>query len=337
MDSFKDKTIVVTGGTGSFGSAMVRHLLLGEIREVRVFSRDELKQHQLRRQLNDPRVRFILGDTRDADSMRHLFTGVDCVFHAAALKQVPSGDFFPLEVTKTNVVGSANVIKAAESAGVQSLVALSTDKAVYPINAMGMSKALMEKVAVAEARRIGPGGMRISVTRYGNVMMSRGSVIPAFLESARDSGEIPVTNRLMTRFMMSMEEAVRLVEHALFNADQGSLLVRKSPAASLGALVKSIELILRKEVRQIEIGTRHGEKLHETLVSSEEMMRAQEFEDFFEVPMDDRDLDYSRFFEFGEVSDSSMPAFSSLNAEQMEPEALAKAIEALPDFEWPSR
>ena len=323
---------MVTGGTGSFGSTMVRHLLANEAEEVRVFSRDELKQDNLRRDLGESRVKLILGDTRDIDSMRHLFVGADFVFHAAALKQVPSGDFFPLEVVKTNVMGSSNVIQAAESANVESLVVLSTDKAVYPINAMGMSKALMEKVAISEARRIGEKGMKISVTRYGNVMMSRGSVIPAFLKSAEDSGQVTVTNKQMTRFMMSLEESVDLVQHAMFSANQGSLFVRKAPAASLEVLVRAIALILDKEIQQVEIGTRHGEKLHETLVSSEEMANSIETNDYFEVPMDDRDLDYSKFFESGEKPREPIESFTSASADQLNPESLAKAIKELPSF-----
>ena len=333
MSSFKGKKVVVTGGTGSFGSTMVRHLLENDAEEVRVFSRDELKQDNLRRDLGDSRVKFILGDTRDIDSMRHLFNGVDFVFHAAALKQVPSGDFFPLEVVKTNVLGSSNVIHAAESAGVESLVVLSTDKAVYPINAMGMSKALMEKVAISEARRIGENGMKISVTRYGNVMMSRGSVIPAFLETAKESGTVRVTNKNMTRFMMSLEESVDLVQHAMFNSNQGSLFVRKAPAASLEVLVQSISLILGEEIRQVKIGTRHGEKLHETLVSSEEMANSKESENYFEIPLDDRDLDYSLFFESGTGEDKAVQSFTSANANQLSPEELAKILRELKSFQ----
>ena len=326
MSSFKGKKVVVTGGTGSFGSTMVRHLLLNGADEVRVFSRDELKQDNLRRDLEDSRVKFILGDARDIESMRHLFSGVDFVFHASALKQVPSGDFFPLEVAKTNVLGSANVIHAAESAGVQSLVVLSTDKAVYPINAMGMSKALMEKVATSEARRIGENGMKISVTRYGNVMMSRGSVIPAFLKSAQESGTVRVTNERMTRFMMSLEESVDLVEHAMFKGNQGSLFVRKAPAASLDVLIQSISLILGKDIQRVKIGTRHGEKLHETLISSEEMAKSSSTEDYFEVPLDDRELDYSRYFESGISEEKQAQSFTSENAHQLSPGELAEKI-----------
>lgn len=332
MSSFQGQKIVVTGGTGSFGSTMVRHLLHCGAEEVRVFSRDELKQDNLRRDLGDPRVKFILGDTRDVESMRHLFTGTKFVFHAAALKQVPSGDFFPLEAVKTNVLGSSNVINAAESAGVESLVVLSTDKAVYPINAMGMSKALMEKVAISEARRIGEAGMKISVTRYGNVMMSRGSVIPAFLESAKKLGSVRVTNKNMTRFMMSLEESIALVQHAMFNMNQGSLFVHKAPAASLDVLVQSISLILETEIKQMNIGTRHGEKMHETLVSSEEMLSAIESKEYFEVPLDDRDLDYSSFFEAGSGENQYFEAFTSANANHLNPETLANIIRDLSDL-----
>ena len=330
---FAGKTVVVTGGTGSFGSTMVRHLLTSGVHEVRVFSRDELKQDVLRRELNDARVQFILGDTRDPESMRHLFTGVDHVFHAAALKQVPSGDFFPLEVTKTNVFGSANVIHAAESAGVRSLVVLSTDKAVYPINAMGISKALMEKVAISEARRIGDRGMKIAVTRYGNVMMSRGSVIPFFLKQAQETGEVTITDPSMTRFMMSLQESVGLVEYAMFAGNQGSSFVRKAPAATIGTLVEAIEILTQKTLARVNVGIRHGEKIHETLLSAEEKQVSVDQGEFIEVPMDSRTLDYSKFFEKGDVSFSGrFEALTSENATQLEAKQLSAIIEALPEY-----
>lgn len=329
MNNFVGKTITVTGGTGSFGTTMVEHLVTEGAKEVRVFSRDELKQDELRRALGRSPVKFILGDTRDLDSMKHVFRGSDYVFHAAALKQVPSGDFFPLEVTKTNILGSANVINAAERAGVESFVALSTDKAVYPINAMGISKALMEKVAIAEARRIGDGGMKISVTRYGNVMMSRGSVIPAFLTSAKETSTVHVTNRDMTRFMMSLQESVDLVQHAMLNGRQGSLYVRKAPGAKISVLVEAISILLGHKIEEIEIGTRHGEKMHETLVSEEEMAKSSDSPLFIEVPMDDRDLDYSKYFESGSSDNQHSGALTSSNTRQLAPEELSKVIEGL--------
>ena len=329
MSNFKGKTVVVTGGTGSFGSTMVKHLLSSDVREVRVFSRDELKQDNLRRELGDSRVSFILGDTRDPESMRHLFSRADLVFHAAALKQVPSGDFFPLEVTKTNVIGSANVIRAAEDSGVSSLVVLSTDKAVYPINAMGISKALMEKVAISEARRIGQNGMKINVTRYGNVMMSRGSVIPNFIKQARLRGEVTVTDKKMTRFMMSLEESVDLVEFALFSNSQGSIFVRTAPAASIEVLVEAISIILGKTIKSTNIGVRHGEKLHETLISAEETRNLVATEDFLEVPLDSRNLDYEKFFDIGSTPKSIGEAFTSENARALEAHELASLITKL--------
>ena len=333
MSSFAGKTVVVTGGTGSFGSKMVRHLLNQNVKEVRVFSRDELKQDNLRRELSDPRVSFILGDTRDPESMRHLFRGADHVFHAAALKQVPSGEFFPMELVKTNIQGSSNVIRAAEEDGVESLVVLSTDKAVYPINAMGMSKALMEKVAIAEARRIGSGGMKVCVTRYGNVMMSRGSVIPAFLKSARENYSVQITDPGMTRFMMSLEDSVHLVEHALLNGEQGGLYVRKSPGATLETLHQGISLILDKEIKANLIGVRHGEKMHETLVSSEEMSRAKDLGDYFGIPMDDRDLDYKTYFEQGEAGAlNEAMSYTSASTKQLTGHELADLIRSLPEF-----
>lgn len=333
VPNFKGKTVVVTGGTGSFGSTMVKHLLTSDVAEIRVFSRDELKQDALRRELNDERLQFVLGDTRDAGSMRHLFSDADHVFHAAALKQVPSGEFFPLEVARTNVFGSANVIHAAESSGVRSLVVLSTDKAVYPINAMGISKALMEKVAISEARRIGENGMKIAVTRYGNVMMSRGSVIPSFLESAISHGTVNVTHPDMTRFMMSLEESVSLVEKAMFSSEQGSLLVRKAYAAKISTLVGAISQIVGKELSEVPIGIRHGEKLHETLVSSEEMERVEDLGDYLRVPMDVRDLSYSPFFESGTNALVLGAGVTSENAEQLSVSELAEKILGLPEVQ----
>lgn len=332
---FFGKTVVVTGGTGSFGSTMVRHLLQAGASAVRVFSRDELKQDTLRRELNDSRLQFILGDTRDADSMRHLFQGAQHVFHAAALKQVPSGEFFPLEVTKTNILGSANVISAAEEAGVESLVVLSTDKAVYPINAMGMSKALMEKVAIAESRRIGEHGMKIAVTRYGNVMMSRGSVIPAFLQQAYKSEEVTITDGSMTRFMMSLDQSVNLVEYAMFAGSQGSTFVRKAPAATIATLVEAIEILLGKSLKRNIVGIRHGEKKHETLLSSEETRVSIDSGNFTEVPMDSRSLDYSLFFERGYSSKTQgLDALTSENAPHLGPQELADIIKSLPEYRW---
>lgn len=332
MGSFTGKRIVVTGGTGSFGETLVRHLLTQDVEEIRVFSRDELKQDNLRRALGDNRVTFVMGDTRDSDSMRHLFTDVNYVFHAAALKQVPTGEFFPMEVTRTNVLGSQNVIRAADAAGVASLVVLSTDKAVYPINAMGMSKALMEKTAIAEARRIGQTGMKITVTRYGNVMMSRGSVIPVFLESAIKLGSIPITDPEMTRFMMSLEESVSLVEQAMFRGNQGSIYIRKAPAASIHTLAEAVnQLTGVKASRQI-IGSRHGEKLHEVLVSAEEMRMATNRGDYIEIMMDDRGLDYADFFEKGTKSSLQIPALSSQNTSQLDASSLAEKISQLREF-----
>ena len=333
MSSFAGKTVVVTGGTGSFGSKMVRYLLSKDVQEIRIFSRDELKQDNLRRELADSRLNFILGDTRNPESMRHLFRGANHVFHAAALKQVPSGEFFPMELVKTNIEGSSNVIRAAEEDGVESLVVLSTDKAVYPINAMGMSKALMEKVAVAEARRIGSEGMKVCVTRYGNVMMSRGSVIPAFLKSAEEHGTVQITDSAMTRFMMSLADSVELVEHALLNGNQGGLYVRKSPGATLATLHKAIEVILNKQIQVNLIGVRHGEKMHETLVSAEEMARAKDLGQYFGIPMDDRDLDYKTYFEKGEAGLlGEVVPYTSSSTEQLDASELAELISSLPEF-----
>ena len=329
MDSVEGRKFVVTGGTGSFGTTMVRHLLAHNAEEVRVFSRDESKQDNLRRELSDARVKFILGDTRDTSSMSTLFRGVDFVFHAAALKQVPSGEFFPREVVKTNIFGSANVIEMAQQNGVEAVVVLSTDKAVYPINAMGMSKALMEKIAIAEARKADSDEMRILVTRYGNVMMSRGSVIPSFLKSAREKGVVRVTHPEMTRFMMTLEDSVGLVKYALTSGSQGSTLVKKAPSATISTIVEAISIYLEKRIRIEEIGVRHGEKIHETLVSSEELSTSIDHEDFIEIPLDDRGLDYTKYFDQGHTSHLISSGFTSENSPKLSASELALLISRL--------
>ncbi len=268
-------TVLVTGGTGSFGSTMIRRLLETDVREVRVLSRDELKQHELRQALGDPRVRFYLGDVRDEDSVRRATRGVDFVFHAAALKQVPSCEFFPLEAVRTNILGSANVIEAADANGVQSVVCLGTDKAAYPVNAMGMSKALMEKVAQAFARNNPTARTTVSTVRYGNVMMSRGSVIPLFVEQVRTSTPMTLTDPGMTRFLMSLDDAVHLVEHAFEHARPGDLFIRKAPASTVGDLARAVAVAMGREPDLTVIGTRHGEKVYETLATREELARVR--------------------------------------------------------------
>src|SRR3954468_15534533 len=269
-------TVLVTGGTGSFGGTMVRRLLAGGAAEVRILSRDELKQDDMRRNLGDPRVRFYIGDVRDEDSVRRATRGVDFVFHAAALKQVPSCEFFPLEAVRTNILGSANVIEAADANGVQSVVCLGTDKAAYPVNAMGMSKALMEKVAQAFARNNPTAQTTVSTVRYGNVMMSRGSVIPLFAEQVRSGTPMTLTDPSMTRFLMSLDDAVLLVEHAFEHARPGDLFIRKAPASTIADLARAVGKAMGTEPALQVIGTRHGEKLYETLATREELARAQD-------------------------------------------------------------
>jgi UDP-N-acetylglucosamine 4,6-dehydratase len=322
--------VLVTGGTGSFGSTMVRRLLQSDVDEVRVLSRDEAKQDDLRRQVRDPRVRFHVGDVRDARSVEDAMTGVRRVFHAAALKQVPSCEFFPQQAVLTNVMGSDNVIRAAEHAGVESVVCLSTDKAVYPINAMGMSKALMEKVAQAHARNRGEQGPVVSVTRYGNVMYSRGSVIPVFVEQLRTGQPLTVTDPDMTRFLMSLEASVDLVEYALLNAKPGDLFVRKAPACTVRDLALALAGLFGVDDPEIRVlGTRHGEKLYESLLSREELQKAHDEGDYFRVPLDARSLEYELFFDAGEQR-SVEADYTSHNTEQLDVPAVRELLRTLP-------
>lgn len=293
-------TVLITGGTGSFGSAMTRRLLAGGVGEVRILSRDEAKQDQMRRDLSDARVRFYLGDVRDLDSVDRATRGVDFVFHAAALKQVPSCEFFPLEAVRTNVLGSSHVIEAANANGVRSVVCLGTDKAVRPINAMGMTKALMEKTVQAFARNNPTARTVVSSVRYGNVMMSRGSVIPLFLEQVAAGRPLTVTDPSMTRFLLSLDDAVNLVEHAFACASPGDLFVRKAPACTVEVLATAVAELMGVEPRLEVIGTRHGEKLYEALASREELDRAKDEGAFYRIPVDARDLNYAPYVEEGE-------------------------------------
>ena len=325
-------TVLVTGGTGSFGSTMVRRLLDSDVGEVRILSRDELKQDDMRRAVADSRVRFYIGDVRDYDSVHRAARGVDFVFHAAALKQVPSCEFFPLEAVRTNVLGSANVVEACNANEVRSLVCLGTDKAAYPVNAMGMSKALMEKVAQAFARNNPTAATTVSTVRYGNVMMSRGSVIPLFVEQARAGQPMTVTDPEMTRFLMSLDEAVLLVQHAFEHARPGDLFIRKAPACTVEVLARAVARLLDVEPRVEVIGTRHGEKLYETLATREELTRSQDQGDYFRVAVDARDLNYSQYFEEGSVVESHADDYHSHNAERLEEEAVADLIAAMPQW-----
>lgn len=325
-------TVLVTGGTGSFGSTMVQRLLQRDVGEVRIFSRDELKQDDMRRRLQDERVRFYIGDVRDYESVDRATRGVDYVFHAAALKQVPSCEFFPLEAVKTNILGSANVIEASNANGVQSLVCLGTDKAAYPVNAMGMSKAMMEKVAQAFARNNPTARTVVSTVRYGNVMMSRGSVIPLFVEQIRAGQPLTVTDPEMTRFLMSLDEAVMLVEHAFAHARPGDLFIRRAPACTVKDLAKAVAMALGAEPDVQVIGTRHGEKLFETLATREELARSEHQEEYFRVGVDARSLNYSEYFDEGDRRESMLDDYNSHNTERLDARKVTSLLSSLPAF-----
>lgn len=317
MSSLKNKTILISGGTGSFGSTMVRYLLDIDVGSIRILSRDEKKQHDMREELDDLRVQFYLGDVRDSDTVDSVMHGVDHVFNAAALKQVPSCEFFPLEAVKTNVLGVENVLNSAIKNTVKSVVVLSTDKAVYPINVMGQTKALMEKVAISKSRGYGKThNTKINVTRYGNVIGSRGSVIPFFVKAAKNQQPLKVTDNSMTRFFMSLRDAVELVEYAMLLGQNGDVLVKKSPGASIDTLVKSVLEICQSTSTIKNIGIRHGEKRHESLLSVEEMGIAQDLGAFYRCPLDDRDLDYKAFFTEGRLGSTS-EGYTSENTKQL--------------------
>jgi UDP-N-acetylglucosamine 4,6-dehydratase len=313
---FSGKTLMITGGTGSFGNAVLRRFLDSGLQEIRILSRDEKKQDDMRKRYDNPRLKFYIGDVRDYRSVLSAMRGVDFVFHAAALKQVPSCEFHPMEALKTNVLGTENVLEAAIAAEVERVICLSTDKAVYPINAMGISKALMEKVAVAKSRN--SPGTTICATRYGNVMASRGSVIPLFVEQIRKGLPITLTDPEMTRFMMTLDDAVDLVTYAFEHGNSGDILVQKAPAATIGTLAQALrELLGRPEHELRVIGTRHGEKLYEVLLSREEMVAAEDLGGYYRVPPDLRDLNYSKFVEQGEVRISSAEDYNSHNTERL--------------------
>lgn len=333
QDPMQGARVAITGGTGSFGSTMVRHLLGRDVGSVHILSRDEAKQDEMRKAVKDSRLKLFLGDVRDADSVRSAMVGVDYVFHAAALKQVPSCEFFPEQAVKTNINGSRNVVEAAAQAGVRSVVCLSTDKAVYPINAMGMSKALMEKTAQAFARNNPDSGTTVSVTRYGNVMYSRGSVIPLFIQQLRSGQPITVTEPKMTRFLMSLQESVDLVEHAFLRADPGDLFVRKAPSCTVETLARATASLCGVDDPEIvKIGMRHGEKMHEALLSREEMVKAEDQGDYFKVPLDARSLQYELYFEEGEKEMARIDDYTSENAEQLDVEQTKDLLLRLPEF-----
>jgi UDP-N-acetylglucosamine 4,6-dehydratase len=331
---FEGAKITITGGTGSFGSTMVKELLASKAEQIKIFSRDENKQDAMRNSLKDSRLRFYIGDVRDRESVRKAVKGSEYIFHAAALKQVPSCEFFPKEAVATNIYGSANVIEEGIAAGVLAVVCLSTDKAVYPINAMGISKSMMEKVAQATARENLNSQTRIAITRYGNVMFSRGSVIPLFIDQILRGAPVTVTNPDMTRFMMSLQDSVDLVKHAFQNANTGDLFVRKAPACTIQTLVEALYKVLERESEsQISyIGTRHGEKLFESLLSQEERSFAEESKEYFKVPLDTRTLDYEIYFEKGEVRQSTSESFNSHNTHQMNVDEVANLLNNNAEF-----
>lgn len=329
----RGSVVLVTGGTGSFGSVMVRRLLKSGARQVRVLSRDELKQHEMRTALNDDRVKFYLGDVRSRESVDRAMSGVDLVFHAAALKQVPSCEFFPMEAVQTNVFGSHNVIESAHANNVSSVVCLGTDKAAYPINAMGMTKALMEKTAQAFARNHPDASTRVCTVRYGNVMCSRGSVIPLFVSQVLADRPMTVTDPSMTRFLMSLDEAVELVEHAFSHGRPGDLFIKKAPACTVEVLATAIAEILDHEPKIEVVGTRHGEKLYETLATREELSRAEDQGDFFRVAVDGRDLNYSQYFDQGDETASAADDYHSHNTQRLDLDEVKSLLVALPDFQ----
>jgi len=314
---FKDKILLITGGTGSFGNAVLNRFLSTEITEIRIFSRDEKKQDDMRNKFKNPKIKFYIGDIRDINSLDTAMTGVDYVFHAAALKQVPSCEFFPIEATRTNVFGTENVIRSAVKNNVNKVICLSTDKAAYPINAMGISKALMEKVAIAASRNISKGSTTVCLTRYGNVMASRGSVIPLYIKQIREKKALTVTDPNMTRFLMSLNEAVDLVLFAFENGQQGDLFVQKSPASTVGDLALAIKEIFNYNKKTEIIGTRHGEKLFETLCTREEMAKAEDMGGFFRISADNRDLNYNKYFSNGNVETSVLEDYNSHNTKRL--------------------
>lgn len=320
---FKNKILLITGGTGSFGNAVLKRFIDTDIKEIRIFSRDEKKQDDMRHQLNNPKVKFYIGDVRDKRSIDGAMRGVDYIFHAAALKQVPSCEFFPIQAVRTNVFGTENVLDSAIEHGVKNVVVLSTDKAAYPINAMGISKAMMEKVAIAKARSLGENASTtICCTRYGNVMASRGSVIPLWIDQIKAGKDITITDPNMTRYMMTLEDAVDLVLYAFKNGRNGDLFVQKAPAATLEVLAKSLTDLYRSNAQIKTIGTRHGEKLYETLVTREEMAKSEDMGNYFRIPADNRDLNYDKYFVEGQEEIATIEDYHSHNTTRLDVEGM---------------
>ncbi len=332
MIDFTGVKLLITGGTGSFGNAVLDRFINSNIEEIRIFSRDEKKQDDMRKKYNSSKLKFYIGDVRDYNSVLSATRGVDYVYHAAALKQVPSCEFHPMEAVKTNVLGTENVLEACITNEVSRVVCLSTDKAVYPINAMGISKAMMEKVIVAKSRNVNKSKTTISITRYGNVMASRGSVIPLFLRQILNGSPISITDPNMTRFMMTLDDAVDLVLHAFVNGDNGDIFVQKAPAASIMVLVEALKLITSKINHDVNIiGTRHGEKLFEALCSAEEMLVAEDQGDYFRIPSDNRDLNYSQYVEDGEQNLSTIQDYNSHNTDRLDVDGMVRLLRKL-DF-----
>lgn len=323
---FKDKILLITGGTGSFGNAVLKRFLKTDIKEIRIFSRDEKKQDDMRIQYRNDKIKFYIGDVRDLASVKNAMHGVDYIFHAAALKQVPTAEFFPMEAVRTNIIGTDNVLTAAIEFGVKKVICLSTDKAAYPINAMGISKAMMEKVFVAKSRTVSPDQTLICGTRYGNVMASRGSVIPLFIKQIKNGQPLTVTDPNMTRFLMSLEEAVELVVFAFENAKAGDIMVQKAPASTIGDLAQAIKELFNADNEIQIIGTRHGEKRYETLLTREEYLVAEDLGNYFRVPADHRDLNYEKYFEKGSPELSSEKEYNSDNTERLNVEQIKKKL-----------
>lgn len=333
---FKDKVLLITGGTGSFGNAVLDRFLSSDIKEIRVFSRDELKQDNMRHHYQQKfpeysdKLKFYIGDVRDINSIRNAMHGVDYVYHAAALKQVPSCEFFPMEAVKTNVFGTENVLTAAIEAGVKKVICLSTDKAAYPVNAMGTSKAMMEKVVVAKSRTVSPDVTMICCTRYGNVLASRGSVVPLFINQIKENKELTVTDPLMTRFIMTLEEAVDLVVYAFENAQSGDIMVQKAPASTIGDLMEATRQLFNVDNEMKVIGIRHGEKMYETLLTNEECANAIDMGNFYRVPADKRDLNYDKYFSEGNEERNPLVEFNSNNTELMTVEEVKEKLLTVP-------
>jgi len=330
---FKNKTLLITGGTGSFGNAVLKRFLDTDIKEIRIFSRDEKKQDDMRHRIQNQKVKFYIGDVRDKRSVDTAMRGVDYVFHAAALKQVPSCEFFPMQAVRTNVIGTENVLDSAVEHGVKNVVVLSTDKAAYPINAMGISKAMMEKVAIAKARSLeNDATTTICCTRYGNVMASRGSVIPLWVDQIKAGKPITITDPGMTRYMMTLDDAVDLVLYAFEHGNQGDLFVQKAPAATLTVLAESLKELYHTDTEVKVIGTRHGEKLYETLVTREEMFRSEDMGDYFRIPADARDLNYDKFFVDGQEDISKVEDYHSHNTFRLDKEGMKQLLLKLPEI-----